>query len=124
MSVAALLKSHGFKARAYHGGMTMKSRMSVQKSFMASKLQVVVATVAFGMGLDKQDIRAVVHYNVPRRYLSFVEAQRYFPNPYPNTHTLPHLHYIPAPVSFACLSETQVCVVSLLPAAWRTTSSR
>ena len=67
MTLTSLLKARGVKARTYHGGMTLKARTSVQKAFMASKLRVVVATVAFGMGLDKQDIRCVIHYNMPKR---------------------------------------------------------
>ena len=46
--------------------MSPAERRRVQKRFMTGQLRVVVATVAFGMGIDKQDVRAVVHYNMPR----------------------------------------------------------
>ncbi len=67
VTLAQYLQAQGVKARAYHGGMTLKGRRQVQNMFMKSTLRVVVATVAFGMGLDKSDVRAVVHYNMPRR---------------------------------------------------------
>ena len=46
--------------------MTAAERRRVQKKFMSGQLRIVVATVAFGMGIDKQDVRAVIHYNMPR----------------------------------------------------------
>ncbi|XP_077503039.1 recQ4 helicase isoform X2 [Amblyomma americanum] len=60
-------------AEAYHAGMTPFRRRSVQKKFMTGKLRVVVATVAFGMGIDKADIRAVIHYNMPKSFESYVQ---------------------------------------------------
>ena len=59
------LQSHLFNARGYHAGKESTVRKDVQRKFMAGKLRIVVATVAFGMGIDKSDIRAVVHYNLP-----------------------------------------------------------
>lgn len=60
-------------AEAYHAGMTPFRRRSVQKKFMTGKLRVVVATVAFGMGIDKADIRAVIHYNMPKSFENYVQ---------------------------------------------------
>ncbi|XP_049526785.1 ATP-dependent DNA helicase Q4 isoform X3 [Dermacentor silvarum] len=60
-------------AEAYHAGMTPFRRRSVQKKFMAGKLRVVVATVAFGMGIDKADIRAIIHYNMPKSFENYVQ---------------------------------------------------
>ncbi len=55
----------GRPAGAYHAGLDRDSRYRVQTDFMADRLQVVVATNAFGMGVDKPDVRAVIHYNMP-----------------------------------------------------------
>ena len=64
--VAALLKGHGFEARAYHAGMKPDVRAGIQEWFMASNEGIVVATIAFGMGVDKANIRSVYHYNSPK----------------------------------------------------------
>jgi ATP-dependent DNA helicase RecQ len=59
------LRSNGYKAGSYHAGMEVESRKVVQDLFMEGTLPVVVATNAFGMGIDKADLRFVVHYDVP-----------------------------------------------------------
>jgi ATP-dependent DNA helicase RecQ len=59
------LQSKGYKAGSYHAGMEMESRKFVQDRFMEGTLPVVVATNAFGMGIDKADLRFVVHYDIP-----------------------------------------------------------
>ena len=64
--VAAALVKKGVKAAAYHAGMTPLKRGKVQDAFAADKVHVVVATVAFGMGIDKPDVRFVVHYDMPK----------------------------------------------------------
>ena len=64
--VAERLGRAGLPARAYHAGMEDDDRAAVQDWFAASKEAVVVATIAFGMGIDKADIRAVYHYNIPK----------------------------------------------------------
>jgi ATP-dependent DNA helicase RecQ len=64
--VAALLENEGLPARAYHAGMESEKRHEVQEWFMTSDRAIVVATIAFGMGIDKADIRAVYHYNLPK----------------------------------------------------------
>ncbi|EEC19777.1 rothmund-thomson syndrome DNA helicase recq4, putative, partial [Ixodes scapularis] len=62
-------------AEAYHAGLTSFRRRSIQKKHFRStcKLRVVVATVAFGMGIDKADIRAIIHYNMPKSFESYVQ---------------------------------------------------
>jgi len=65
-TVAEFLRDSGLEARAYHAGMETDDRNAVQDAFMASDRQIVVATIAFGMGVDKPDIRAVYHYNLPK----------------------------------------------------------
>lgn len=64
--VATGLKKMGHRAKAYHAGMKSDVRASIQDWFMASADGIVVATIAFGMGIDKSDIRRVFHYNLPK----------------------------------------------------------
>jgi len=64
--VAALLAERGFSAAAYHAGLAAPVRRDVQERFLRDELDVVVATVAFGMGIDKPNVRFVVHYDLPR----------------------------------------------------------
>ncbi|MEU4670374.1 RecQ family ATP-dependent DNA helicase [Amycolatopsis sp. NPDC023774] len=64
-SLAERLRLDAFRAAPYHGGMAAAARAQVQDDFFAGKLDVVVATSAFGMGIDKPDIRTVVHAGVP-----------------------------------------------------------
>ncbi|WP_334029960.1 RecQ family ATP-dependent DNA helicase [Alteromonas sp. P256] len=64
--VARFLQQNGYTASAYHAGLDSDVRQRIQHDFMDNKLQVVVATIAFGMGIDKSDIRFVVHYDLPK----------------------------------------------------------
>lgn len=57
----------------YHAGMSAAERKRVQQSFMTGRLRIVVATVAFGMGLNKADVRAIIHYNMPKSFESYVQ---------------------------------------------------
>ena len=59
------LKSFDFKIEKYHGRMKASERKENQEAFMAGELKAIVATNAFGMGIDKPDIRFVVHYQMP-----------------------------------------------------------
>ncbi|XP_029778918.1 ATP-dependent DNA helicase Q4 isoform X3 [Suricata suricatta] len=61
-------------AEAYHAGMCGRERRRVQRAFMEGRLRVVVATVAFGMGLDRPDVRAVLHLGMPPSFESYVQA--------------------------------------------------
>ncbi|HET6437960.1 MAG TPA: ATP-dependent DNA helicase RecQ [Anaeromyxobacter sp.] len=63
---AELLRSHGVRAEAYHAGLEQRARTKVQEAFQSGAIEVVVATVAFGMGIDKPDIRFVIHRDLPR----------------------------------------------------------
>lgn len=65
-SVATMLANQGINAVAYHAGLGAEQRQMIQNQFMQSNNQVVVATIAFGMGIDKSDIRFVVHYDLPK----------------------------------------------------------
>lgn len=60
-------------AEAYHAGMTPHRRKIVQREFMNGKIKVVVATIAFGMGINKPDIRAIIHYNMPGTFEGYVQ---------------------------------------------------
>lgn len=71
--VAALLKDRGFPAQAYHAGLDPEVRHAVQDTFMASPDAVVVATIAFGMGIDKANIRYVYHYNPPKSLENYMQ---------------------------------------------------
>jgi ATP-dependent DNA helicase RecQ len=64
--VAGKLQARGVRAAAYHAGLSADVREDVQDDFLRDELDVVVATVAFGMGIDKPNVRFVVHYDVPR----------------------------------------------------------
>ena len=65
-SVAAMLKAAGFKAAAYHAGMDGRARAATQDAFAKERLDVVVATVAFGMGIDRSNVRCVIHAAMPK----------------------------------------------------------
>ena len=64
--VAGFLRQQGINAAAYHAGFEDEKRQKIQSDFMAGRLDVVVATIAFGMGIDKSDIRFVIHYDLPK----------------------------------------------------------
>ncbi|MFT6351869.1 MAG: ATP-dependent DNA helicase RecQ [Neptuniibacter pectenicola] len=64
--VARYLSQHQISATAYHAGLDNDIRHNIQSDFMAGKIQVVVATIAFGMGIDKADVRFVMHYDLPK----------------------------------------------------------
>ncbi len=64
--MTAGLAANGFDARAYHAGLTSEVRRETQENFMRGEVPIVVATIAFGMGIDKPDIRLVAHYDLPK----------------------------------------------------------
>lgn len=71
--VASILKEHGVLAAGYHAGMNEQERREGQNQFLFDKLQVMVATNAFGMGIDKQNIGFVVHYNMPKNLETYYQ---------------------------------------------------
>lgn len=64
--ISEMLKVNGVKALAYHAGLDAKTRASHQDMFLMEEADVIVATIAFGMGIDKPDVRFVIHYDVPK----------------------------------------------------------
>lgn len=64
--LADVLMANGIKAVAYHAGLDSKVRAERQDQFLGEEMQVICATIAFGMGIDKPDIRFVIHYNIPK----------------------------------------------------------
>ena len=64
--LAEVLQANDINARAYHAGMDSVTRTTTQDDFLMEKIDVIVATIAFGMGIDKPDVRYVIHYDVPK----------------------------------------------------------
>ena len=64
--LAEILLANGIKARPYHAGMDSATRNANQDAFLKEDIDVIVATIAFGMGIDKPDVRFVIHYDVPK----------------------------------------------------------
>lgn len=72
-SLSEKLKQQGFSVGAYHGGMDSETRNAIQDDFMLDNLKVIVATNAFGMGIDKSDVRFVIHYNMPKNMEAYYQ---------------------------------------------------
>lgn len=71
--LADKLRHEGVAVGAYHAGLSMEERNSIQEDFIKDKIDVVVATVAFGMGIDKSNVRFVIHNNLPKSIESFYQ---------------------------------------------------
>jgi ATP-dependent DNA helicase RecQ len=71
--VASHLRKSGLKALAYHAGLPDEQRHEAQDAFMGGRVDTIVATIAFGMGIDKADIRGVYHYNLPKTLENYAQ---------------------------------------------------
>lgn len=72
-SLAAFLKGKGFSARPYHAGLRDQTRSACQEAFMSGSAPIITATIAFGMGIDKSDIRRIIHYNLPKSLENYTQ---------------------------------------------------
>ncbi|MCY7352783.1 MAG: ATP-dependent DNA helicase [Cytophagaceae bacterium] len=71
--IAGKLQKEGFRAEYYHAGCSPEHRSRVQEAFLKDDIQIIVATIAFGMGIDKSNVRWVIHYNLPSNVESYYQ---------------------------------------------------
>ena len=71
--IAGALQSDGFRALPYHAGMENHARSKTQEDFIKDNVEIIVATIAFGMGIDKPDVRFVIHYDLPKNLESYYQ---------------------------------------------------
>jgi ATP-dependent DNA helicase Q4 len=64
----------GLNAESYHAGKSPEERALIQRKFMEGRLRIIVATVAFGMGINKQDVRSVIHFSLPKSLENYIQV--------------------------------------------------
>jgi len=72
-TLADRLNTNGFEAKAYHAGLDAETRSEIQNDFVSDKTPIIVATIAFGMGIDKSNVRWIIHYNLPKNIESYYQ---------------------------------------------------
>jgi superfamily II DNA helicase RecQ len=86
--IAKHLREHGFISEGYHAGLSAKKREEVQEKWTNGEIPVICATIAFGMGIDKRDVRFVIHWTVPKSMESFYQGDSLDGG----VHIRPHTH--------------------------------
>ncbi len=72
-TIAEKLRQNGYKAKHYHAGMESNSRTKTQEEFLRDEIQIICATIAFGMGIDKSNVRWIIHYNMPKNIENYYQ---------------------------------------------------
>ena len=70
--LAQVLNQNGMNAASYHAGKTDQQRQAIQKMFISNQVRCLVCTIAFSMGIDKSDIKSVIHYDMPKSIENYV----------------------------------------------------
>ncbi|MEG2092304.1 RecQ family ATP-dependent DNA helicase, partial [Cetobacterium sp.] len=71
--LSSFLNNNGFDSESYHAGKNSEQREKIQNKFMDGEIKIIVATIAFGMGIDKSDIRNIIHYNLPKSLENYAQ---------------------------------------------------